>query len=202
VKSKTSQVDTKTHRTYLSHRELCVRRGAPIKLSSPEFFAEVGPRPAGLVLVYRNTSRGLVKGNIFWGTRRDLSNHLRITLDGRTLTIREWAKETGLSKWTLISRLKAKWSVRQALETPLKNVVGCKHGVLPASRCTPCQQIKNREYQRQLKRDSKRHELHRAKRAAYWRQLKARQEADYLNSLDPEMKETFYALRSAFTKGR
>ncbi len=42
----------------------------------------------------------------------------RIEHHGQVHTIEEWAEITGLSKWTIKSRLSNGWTVHQALDTP------------------------------------------------------------------------------------
>lgn len=45
-----------------------------------------------------------------------------ITYKGKTQTEAQWAKELGMSKYTLSSRLNLRgWSVERAFETPVKN---------------------------------------------------------------------------------
>lgn len=42
----------------------------------------------------------------------------RITFEGKTMTVREWAEATGISYQTLHARLEAHWPVSRALTTP------------------------------------------------------------------------------------
>ncbi len=52
--------------------------------------------------------------------RRNPMNQRRITHEGRTLRIDEWADETGLTKGAINTRLKLGWSVARSLTEPAR----------------------------------------------------------------------------------
>jgi hypothetical protein len=55
-------------------------------------------------------------------TQRDFLENISchyLTYNGKTQTIREWAKETGIKENTLICRLKYGWTVERALSEKL-----------------------------------------------------------------------------------
>lgn len=58
-------------------------------------------------------------GNLRWITMQEQQsnkrNNIFLTFDGRTMTLTEWAKETGISQPTLTRRKKAGWSAEQML---------------------------------------------------------------------------------------
>ena len=63
--------------------------------------------------------------NCRWATRAEQQNNLRsnkplITIDGKTLTIAQWAKKMGFSANVIHNRLKAGWSEYKAVMTPVK----------------------------------------------------------------------------------
>ena len=72
------------------------------------FLADMGPCPSGLTLERRDNDFGYCKGNCCWATRKEQSNNTcrnnRITHQGRTLTVAQWARETGLHPETIRSR--------------------------------------------------------------------------------------------------
>jgi hypothetical protein len=84
------------------------------------FLADVGQKPGrGYTLERINNSRGYEPGNVRWATRKEQglnqrSNHL-LTFDGLTLTLAEWAQCLGVHRTTIYSRLRAGWSVTDAL---------------------------------------------------------------------------------------
>lgn len=55
------------------------------------------------------------------------SNNRFITFDGRTQTLSQWARETGIRKDTLRLRLKKGWSVERALTEPIHEARRPKH---------------------------------------------------------------------------
>jgi len=63
-------------------------------------------------------------GNVRWATRkeqnRNKSSNRLISFGGVTLAMSEWAERRGMSRGVLCKRLKAGWSIRKALETPVR----------------------------------------------------------------------------------
>lgn len=61
-------------------------------------------------------------GNCRWITNDEQANNKRcsrlLTHKGMTLTVAQWSKITGISRYTLYGRLNAGWSAEKALTTP------------------------------------------------------------------------------------
>lgn len=89
------------------------------------FLAEVGPKPSPDHSVDRiHTGLGYVPGNMRWATSREQSLNKtttrRLTHDGVTKPLVEWAAECNLTVTGLRARLDDQgWSVERALTTPM-----------------------------------------------------------------------------------
>lgn len=84
------------------------------------FLAHIGPCPGKAYSVDRiDNARGYEPGNVRWATQaeqqRNRSNNRRLTLDGKTQTLTEWARELGINHAALIGRLSRGWPLREAL---------------------------------------------------------------------------------------
>lgn len=67
-------------------------------------------------------------GNCKWVSRKDQCNNRRvnrkITFNGKTQTITQWAKETGINENTLYARIvRFNWTLEKALTSPAKSKV-------------------------------------------------------------------------------
>jgi hypothetical protein len=87
------------------------------------FVADMGPRPSAEHTLERiENDKGYLPTNVRWATRREQSrnkrNTVRITIDGRTQTMADWAREVGLWAATIHSRLRRGWSARDAVSRP------------------------------------------------------------------------------------
>lgn len=85
---------------------------------------EVGYKP-GLLLDRRNNDGPYDPDNCKWSTPREQANNKRnnrrIAFGGRTLTLMQWSRETGLHYRTINSRLDLLgWSVADALTKPTR----------------------------------------------------------------------------------
>jgi hypothetical protein len=87
------------------------------------FLTDVGAAPAANARFERIGNKGaFVPGNVRWSvegpkTGQRLNSRL-ITFDGKTATLAEWAKETGLDPATISGRLARKWPLAKALHLP------------------------------------------------------------------------------------
>lgn len=88
------------------------------------FLADVGPRPgSGYSLDRIDPNRGYEPGNVRWAVREVQANNLRrtvrVTAFGRTQSISQWSRETGLKVGTILNRLRSGWSPVRALSEPV-----------------------------------------------------------------------------------
>lgn len=77
------------------------------------FKADVGNRPTPAHTLERlDNDRGYEPGNVCWATRLEQANNLRknvrVTFQGKTLTLAQWARETGIPATTLRHRIVVK----------------------------------------------------------------------------------------------
>lgn len=93
-------------------------------INNPELFCEYVeslPRYSedGTTIDRINPNRNYERGNLRWLSlgeqQSNKRNNVFLTFDGRTMTMTEWAKETGIAQTTLSRRKKAGWSVEQML---------------------------------------------------------------------------------------
>lgn len=86
------------------------------------FVADMGIRPDGTTLDRIDVNGNYEPANCRWISRFDqhanYRNNVRLTLNGRTMHIAAWERETGLGKRTIRDRLRRGWSVEEALTTP------------------------------------------------------------------------------------
>src|SRR6185312_11677060 len=89
------------------------------------FYQDIGNIEIGLNLVLKDGANVFNKDNIELITNKEHSNRKKsnklITYDGRSLSIAEWSRITGISQGTLRARIfKEGWSIEKALNEPVK----------------------------------------------------------------------------------
>lgn len=87
------------------------------------FLADMGEPEPHMTLGRIDNDQGYSKSNCRWETRkqqqRNKSTNRRITFNGLTLTLTEWAERLSLRVGTLHARLQQGWSLERALSQPV-----------------------------------------------------------------------------------
>ena len=86
------------------------------------FYEDMGPRPSVNHSIDRINNNGPYSPeNCRWATRTEQNNNTRnnvlYTINGISLTIKDWAKRLDLDRTTIYWRLRNGWSLEEALET-------------------------------------------------------------------------------------
>lgn len=89
------------------------------------FLSDVGERPNPRMTLDRiDNEKGYSPGNIRWATKQDQANNMRpnllVTAFGRTQTLAEWSRETGISQNALHLRLKRGVAHEEAVSQPMR----------------------------------------------------------------------------------
>jgi hypothetical protein len=90
------------------------------------FYNYIGPRPYPNYTVDRIDNDGNYEpGNVRWATRYEQANNSRnnrrITINGWTLNLCQWARFVGIRYRTLRARLKRKWPPTKAIFQPVRH---------------------------------------------------------------------------------
>jgi len=91
----------------------------------PNFLEDMGEMPEWADSINRkNNDLGYCPENCEWSTTKEQANNKRnnrrLTYNGKTQTVSQWAEETGIPYQTLWSRLKLNWPVEKTLTTPVR----------------------------------------------------------------------------------
>lgn len=89
------------------------------------FLADMGERPPGSTIDRIDVEGDYSPGNCRWASKREQANNRRnarrITFEGQTHSVTEWARRHGMSRGVLFHRIfSSGWTMKRALETPVK----------------------------------------------------------------------------------
>ena len=86
------------------------------------FYADMGPAAPGMTIERIDLNRGYEPGNCTWIPAAQQALNKRtsrlITANGKTQTIAEWSRETGIAKSSIQSRIKHGWDEALAVTLP------------------------------------------------------------------------------------
>lgn len=87
------------------------------------FIEDMGERPDGMTLNRIDNDGDYSPENCEWATYKEQSqnrrDNRRITFEGKTQCLTEWARQYGLNRTTLRRRLDSGWIIENALKTPI-----------------------------------------------------------------------------------
>lgn len=94
-------------------------------ISFSAFLADMGPCPDKYTLDrFPDTNGNYEPQNCRWASRKEQVRNRRsnrpITINGETLLMVEWSERNGISKGTIINRLKIGWTAEEAISTPVR----------------------------------------------------------------------------------
>jgi hypothetical protein len=94
------------------------------------FLADMGPRPDGKSLDRIDNTKPYTPENCRWATAIEQQGNRRMTVTitalGRTQSLADWSRETGISQPTLRARIKSGWEPDEAVSRKLMKAI---HGI-------------------------------------------------------------------------
>jgi len=88
------------------------------------FLNDMGERPNGLFIERIDNNGGYNPSNCKWGTRvdqnRNRRNNVKLTYQGETMLLIDWASRIGISYKSLMDRLYSGWTVERAITQPIR----------------------------------------------------------------------------------
>jgi hypothetical protein len=93
--------------------------------SFEQFMADMGVRPEGYQIERIDNNKGYSKENCRWATateqRNNQRNNVVLTVNGVSKTMTQWARDNGLSRSTVRSRVERYgWDVKSAVTLPIQ----------------------------------------------------------------------------------
>lgn len=87
------------------------------------FYADMGPKPSPTHSIERKDNNGNYEpSNCCWATLQEQSRNRRsstaVTIDGRTQTVTDWAREVGCPPMLIFARLHKGWDAKRAVYAP------------------------------------------------------------------------------------
>lgn len=94
------------------------------RLSFATFLLDMGHRPDTTTIERVNNNGNYEPGNCIWASRhvqqRNRRNNIRLSFNGKTQCLADWATELGINRVSLYGRIvKLGWSVQRALTEPI-----------------------------------------------------------------------------------